>query len=175
MKQKIIKSLLILLIVAVIPSYIKAEGIVGSESEDEIINSAGMDSGSGNETTTSDTDSDVIPNSNYTPSPGSNVSPQNTTTTSGEHTPHLPDSTPTSGGTHMTAPGTGGSVMTGGGNTTTSGGSTSTGATGPWGDGLAKAGAQGLPDGSISEIVFNLASWLLILLGSFAVIGFVIS
>ncbi|MEA3273088.1 MAG: pilin, partial [Patescibacteria group bacterium] len=42
-------------------------------------------------------------------------------------------------------------------------------------DGLAKAGAQGLPDGSISEIVFNLASWLLILLGSFAVIGFVIS
>ena len=38
-----------------------------------------------------------------------------------------------------------------------------------------KAGGQGLPKGTITEIVFNLAAWLLILLGSIAVIGFVIS
>ncbi|MEA2086662.1 MAG: pilin [Candidatus Caldatribacteriota bacterium] len=47
--------------------------------------------------------------------------------------------------------------------------------TGAWPTGKDKADGQGLPQGKISEIIFNLASWLLILLGSIAVIGFVIS
>ena len=44
-----------------------------------------------------------------------------------------------------------------------------------WEDGLDKAKGQDLPTGSISAIVFNLAAWLLLLLGSIALIGFVIS
>ena len=44
-----------------------------------------------------------------------------------------------------------------------------------WTLGQSDAGLHKLPEGTISEIVFNLASWLLILLGSVAVIGFVIS
>ena len=57
----------------------------------------------------------------------------------------------------------------------TGGGLTGSGATGAWKKGLDKAGAQGLPDGAISDIIFNLASWLLLILGSFALIGFAIS
>jgi len=46
-----------------------------------------------------------------------------------------------------------------------------------WDEGIGDAGAKGqdLPTGSISAIVFNLAAWLLLLLGSIALIGFVIS
>jgi len=44
-----------------------------------------------------------------------------------------------------------------------------------WGEGLGDAGKHSLPTGSISAIVFNLAAWLLLLLGSIALIGFVIS
>ncbi|MEA3273220.1 MAG: pilin [Patescibacteria group bacterium] len=44
-----------------------------------------------------------------------------------------------------------------------------------WGAGEGDAGGQGLPAGTIHDIVFNLASWLLLLLGSIALIGFVIS
>jgi len=44
-----------------------------------------------------------------------------------------------------------------------------------WGKGETDAKGQGLPEGTIHDIVFNLASWLLLLLGSVALIGFVIS
>jgi hypothetical protein len=45
----------------------------------------------------------------------------------------------------------------------------------PWQTGLENAKNSGLPGGSISEIIFSLAGWLLIILGSIAVIGFVIA
>jgi len=44
-----------------------------------------------------------------------------------------------------------------------------------WTDGEHAADSQGLPGGAISDIVMQLASWLLLLLGSIALIGFVIS
>jgi hypothetical protein len=44
-----------------------------------------------------------------------------------------------------------------------------------WGDGRGDAGDQDLPGGTIHDIVFNLASWMLLILGSIAIIGFVIS
>ena len=55
------------------------------------------------------------------------------------------------------------------------GGSGGSGGAGGWGKGLGDAGKHSLPTGSISAIVFNLAAWLLLLLGSIALIGFVIS
>ena len=44
-----------------------------------------------------------------------------------------------------------------------------------WTDGEHAADSQGLPGGAISDIVMQLASWLLLLLGSISLIGFVIS
>jgi hypothetical protein len=53
---------------------------------------------------------------------------------------------------------------------------TNAGSTGnPWQTGIENAKNSGLPGGAISEIIFSLAGWLLIILGSIAVIGFVIA
>lgn len=44
-----------------------------------------------------------------------------------------------------------------------------------WGDGYSDAGSQDLPEGTVIDIVVAAASWLLMILGSVALIGFVIS
>jgi len=172
MKQKILKSLLISLMIMVLPFAVSANdvgnelktlGIIDEDFDkspglpvgsDPIVDTADendstMGSGGPPQNTT-DVNSGVIPDSDYMPSPGSSgVPPQNTTTTI----------TPPPGGavTPVNNPATG------------------SGATGPWKEGLSKAEAQGLPGGAISDIIFNLASWLLLILGSFALIGFAIS
>lgn len=44
-----------------------------------------------------------------------------------------------------------------------------------WTQGITEAGSMGLPQGTVYEIIANLLSWLLAILGFIAIIGFVIS
>jgi hypothetical protein len=60
-------------------------------------------------------------------------------------------------------------------NSVTTNTDTTTASGNPWQTGIENAKNSGLPGGAISEIIFSLAGWLLIILGSIAVIGFVIA
>jgi cytochrome bd-type quinol oxidase subunit 2 len=48
-------------------------------------------------------------------------------------------------------------------------------ALGQWSEGYNMASSSGVPDGGILDIVTNIMDWLLILLGIFGIIGFVVS